>query len=224
MGAAGVQKEHLLASSSFIPSGKRLNLKLRFQGFARFLLFAFLVLLRAMVCLFLPASFPTSIWFWQPPRGCEGLLWHGQLNQEILAAFGACARCIAAFPRKHEGNKSRWLTFATLAAWWGQPWEVGQKDHNLLLDHWNLFGFWPWLTFLGRILGLIILRTWIPFQVCVRQAVFCLWEGTTPQEVNRLSPFCRQGNPLVFYLNYVCLFKFLLVNIIPQGKGLFPLC
>lgn len=97
-----------------------------------------------------------------------------------------------------------------------------ERSHPLL-DHWHLFGVQPCLSFLGRSMGLIICCVWVSFQVCLRQAVFCLWEEIRKVlgSASGLSLYSREENPLFFCLNYICLFKFLVVNIIPQWKSLF---
>lgn len=100
------------SSSASFPLGRDWTLNWGFEYFQDFL-FCFACGSQGFA-LPVTASFPTSIWFWQLPRGCKGLLWHGQMNQEIFAAFGACARRSAAFLRKQEGSNSRWSTFPHL--------------------------------------------------------------------------------------------------------------
>lgn len=208
------------SSSSSFPLGRDWTLNWGFKDFQDFL-FCFACGSQGFA-LPVTVSFPTSIWFWQLPRRCKGLLCHGQMNQEIFAAFGACARCSAAFLRKQEGNNSRWSTFPHLLCY---EESLERWDRKILPSARPLasFGVQPCLSFLGRSLGLIICCVWVSFQVCLRQAVFCLWEVIRKVlgSASGLSLYSREGNPLFFCLNYICLFKFLVVNIIPQWKGLF---
>lgn len=95
-----MQKERLLAF--FVPSGERLNLKLRLRQLPRFLFWLCL-------CFAVLHFACSSLLAFALPSGSgslqEGLLWHGKLNQTTFVACRACTRGSAAFSEEAGGEQ-----------------------------------------------------------------------------------------------------------------------